>query len=196
MESITNELTSKLAEQISKLADLEAKTKELAEERRVVEEKEVDNNYDIHFVKLEIRRLQNELGSSVLLTTANEKLLRKHLIMVEGMINRIDTEESSIILKFEVPNQDDLPYSIHVNMSNRFVADYVGFDDTELQVIIKTRSSAVERILRETVSQYDNMHSDFANKSDEEIKDFEMNVRREWVKSFHMDKHIRFIHKE
>jgi len=69
-------MESKLTELISKLANLEKMTKEIAEERSVfenmIQDKEVDNNYNIHCVKLEIRRLQNELGSNIVLTKANE----------------------------------------------------------------------------------------------------------------------------
>jgi len=194
-------MESKLTELISKLANLEKMTKEIAEERSVfenmIQDKEVDNNYNIHCVKLEIRRLQNELGSNIVLTKANEKLLRKHLTIIEDMIHRTDNDESSIYLKFEVPNQDDLPYSIHVNIDNYYKDKFAGLvDDPKLEVIIKTKCSAVELIIRETIIQDNNIYHHSEDMSEEERKDFEMNIRREWEKSYHNEKSIKFIHKE
>jgi len=194
-------MESKLNELVSRLANLEQIKREIAEERTVfetmIQEKEVDNSHDIYCVKLEIRKVQNELGSTILLTKLNEKLLRKHLTLIDNIIHTRDTDESSIALRFEVPNQDDLPYSIHVDIDNYYIDRLTGgLNDPKLEVIIKTRCSAVERIVRETITEYDNMHNDYEEKSEEERKDFELNIRRKWTQSFHMDTHIRFIHKE
>jgi len=194
-------MESKLTELTSKLANLEQTKREIAEEKSafetMIQEKETDNSYDIYCITLEIRKLQNELGSNIVLTKLNEKLLRKHLTVIQDMVYTRHTDESSISLRFEVPNQDDLPYSIHVDVDNYYIDRLTGgVDDPEVNVIIKTKCSAVERIVRETISQYDNMHNDSEEKSEEEIKDFEMNVRRKWTRSFHMDQHIKFNHKE
>ena len=104
-------MESKLSELISKLANHEKLTKEISEERSIfenmIQEKEIDNNYNIHCIKLEIRKLQNEMGSNIVLTKENEKLLRKHLTVLEHIVNRTNNDETSIYLRFEVPNQDD-----------------------------------------------------------------------------------------
>jgi len=186
-------MESKLSELISKLANHEKLTKEIAEERSVfenmIQEKEIDNNYNIHCIKLEIRKLQNEIGSNIVLTKENEKLLRKHLTVLEHIVNRTNNDETSIYLRFEVPNQDDRPYSIHMNMKN-------DNEDTELEVIIKTRCHHVERIVRETLTQDNNPYHHTEHMSEEERKDFEINNRRQWEKSYHNEKSIKFIHKE
>jgi hypothetical protein len=194
-------METKLNEAISKLANLELIKREIAKERSdfedMIQDKEIDNNYDIYCTNLEIRKLQNEIGSNIILTKLNEKLLRKHLKIIENMIYTRDTDESSINLLFEVPNKDDLPYSIHINIDNYYIDRLTGgLDDPKVEIIIKTRCTEVERIVRETITEYDNMRNDFEGKDEEKLKDFEMNFRRKWTRSFHMDTHIKFMHKE
>ena len=196
------QMESKLAELMSRLATYKQVTSKIADERRefetMIEEKEVDNNYNIHCVTLEIRKLQNEIGSAIVLTTANEKLLRKHLTVIDSMIHRTENDKSTIELLFEVPNGDDTPYSIHVDIDNYYLDRKIDLvDDPKLRVVIKTKCSAVERIVRETIVQeYNYEHYRPEKLSEEEQKDFEMNICRKWRQSYHGESSIKFIHKK
>lgn len=194
-------MESKLTELISTLAGYEEMRRKIVEERKefetMIEEKEVDNNYNIHCVKLEIRKLQNEIGSNIVLTKSNEQFLRKHLTVIDSMIHRTHNDNSTIELLFEVPNGCDIPYSIHVNIDNYYLDRTIEVDDDpKLQVIIKTKCSAVERIVRETIVQEYNYHHyrPDPKMSDEEQKDFDINVRRNWRQSYHSERVIKFIH--
>ena len=97
-------MESKLTELISTLAGYEEMKKKIVEERKefetMIEEKEVDNNYNIYCVNVEIRKLQNEIGSNIVLTKSNEQFLRKHLTVIDSMIHRTHNDKSTIELLF------------------------------------------------------------------------------------------------
>ena len=187
---LLSKMEAELKELVYNLNFLELQSYEIADEKRVMEnlirQKEEYNRNNIKEMEQKIKKLQNELGADVVLSTVEKEHLIKHLVSVDHMLYKLENDESKVILSYEAPSPDDKPYSIHVNLAMKW--------EPALHIYIKTKSSEVERIVRETLSQYNNMPSHL-DPSREEQESFDMNIRREWIKSRHAEKDIHFNHK-
>jgi hypothetical protein len=183
-------MESRLNELIQALAMLEAKSYEIDNEKRDMEEsirnKEAENYNSIKDVKLKIQEAQNEIGSQIPLKQDKEDNLRTELNVIDVILSKTNHDESKVVLSYEVPSPSDAPYSIHINLSTQW--------DPSYYIFIKTKCSAVENIVRETLVQYKNIyHHGLASEDD---KHFDLNLRREWEASRHNEKDIHFNHKK
>jgi hypothetical protein len=191
MEAKVNELNELMRTQVI----LKQKYYEIWQEKRDIEallnKKEQDNNDCIREVELKIRQLQNELGSGMVLEENDEISLRNELMTLDNIL-KTDNDDSILVLSYEVPNENDRPYSIDIKFTKTR-----NFHPASFHIIIKTKCAAVEQIVREVVKQYDNMRYLDKNKlSTEEQEEIDLTTRREWIKNRHNECYIGFKHKK
>lgn len=194
MEAKVNELNQLMRTQVN----LKQKYYEICQEKRdmdaLLNKKEEENDDCIREVDLKIRQLQNELGSDIILEYKDELALRKDLMAIDDIINKIQNDESEVHLIYEVPDINDKLYSTRVDVNTTYGW---GRDSTSFNVIIKTKCPAVESIVREVMQQYDGMRRlGNDNLSPEEQEKFDLTIRREWLTSQHNEHHISFKHKK
>ena len=177
-------IEAKLHELSAELIRLKEEEKELEKEKWAVEEalrkKTWDRDHREEMVALEIRRLQNELSADIPLSFEQESQLSAELGVAVEILDKITNDESTITLAFEMPVPADSPYSIHINtISRRTAWARIAFD-----IVIKTKSSAVERIVRKSIRQIDHLrgHDD---PTAEEQENIDLAARRVWHKSRH-----------
>ena len=193
MEAKVNELNELMRTQFS----LKQKYYEICQEKRDMEtllnKKEEDNDDSLREVELKIRQLQNELGSDVVLEYKDELALRKDLMAIDDIINKIPNDESEVHLIYEVPDDAHKLYSTRIDINT---GPGWGRDCTSFNVVIKTKCPAVERIVREVMQQYDGMRRyGNDNPSVKEQEKIDLTIRREWLTSQHNERHISFKHK-
>jgi len=191
MEAKVNELNELMCTQVI----LKQKYYEILQEKRDIEallnKKEEDNNDCIREVELKIRQLQNELGSGMVLEDNDEISLRNELMTLDNIL-KTDNDDSILVLSYEVPNENDRPYSIDIKFTKT-----CNFHPASFHIIIKTKCAAVEQIVREVVKQYDNMrYLDKDKLSTEEQEEIDLTTRREWIKNRHNERYIGFKHKK
>ena len=176
---------SKLKNRLDTLND---ETCAINDEKKKIDEyirkKEIDNYKSIEETTLKIEQLQNQLGSDIPLTQEKEVNLRNILITIEDILCKIENDESTIILMYGIPIPQVEPYSININLT----IDY----NPAFHIIIKTKCSAVENIVRETLSQYDGLYEQFSEKENK----FDTSLIRKWTKSRHGETDIKFNHKK
>jgi vacuolar-type H+-ATPase subunit I/STV1 len=172
----------------NRLDALNNETCAINDEKKKIDEyirkKEIDNYKSIEETTLKIEELQNQLGSDISLTQEKEVNLRNILITIEDILCKIENDESTIILMYGIPIPQVEPYSININLT----IDYT----PAFHIIIKTKCSAVENIVRETLSQYDGLYEQFSEKENK----FNTSLIRKWTKSRHGETDIKFNHKK
>jgi len=194
MEGKMNELKELMSTQVV----LKNKYYEICQEKRDMEallnKKEEDNDDSLKEVELKIRILQNEVGSDLVLNYENELALRKDLMAIDDIINKITNDDSEVHLIYEVPDISDKLYSTHVNIKT---GRGWGRDATSFKITIKTKCPSVERIVREVMQQHEGMrYLRDDNPSPEEQEKFDLTIRREWSTSQHNEYSISFSHKK
>ena len=194
MESKVNELNELMRTQVG----LKNKYYEICQEKRDTEallnKKEEDNDDCLRDVELKIRQLQNELGSDIVLNYEDELALRKDLMAIDDIINKIENDDSEVVLIYDIPDISGKLYSTHVNINT---GRGWGRDATSFNVVIKTKCPPVERIVREVMQQHDGMmHYRDNNPSPEEQDKIDLTIRREWLTSQHNERSIHFRHKK
>ena len=193
MEAKVNELNELMRTQVS----LKQNYYKICQEKRdmdaILNKKEEDNDDSLRDVELKIRQLQNELGSDVVLEYNDELALRKDLMAIDDIINKIPNDESEVHLIYEAPDNTHKLYYTQVNINT---GRGWGRDATSFNVVIKTKCPAVERIVREVMGQIDHMrYLGDNNPSEEEQEKIDLTIRREWLTSRHNERSISFKHK-
>ena len=130
-------------------------------------------------VTLEIRRLQNELGTDIGLSFEQGEALCCELGVALDILDKINNDESTITLAFEMPVPGDHPYSVHINPKKRTSWGRIAFD-----IVIKTKSPAVESIVRQSIRQINHLRGR-DDPSPEEQETLDLTSRRVWHKSDH-----------
>jgi hypothetical protein len=174
----------KLQELSAELIRLKEERAELDREKWAVEDalrkKGLDRDHREEEVTLEIRRLQNELGTDIALSFEQGEALCCELGVALDILDKINNDESTITLAFEMPVPADSVYSVHINTRiERTSWARVAFD-----IVIKTKSSAVERIVRKSIRQIDHLRGR-DDPTAEEQEHIDLTVRRVWNKSHH-----------
>ena len=167
----------------SKLAQLELDYSRIDSERMRIElrlrDKECMLVNAIRAAKRDLQKLQNEDGSNIILEDQDEKDLRAGLRSIDQIL-RGNQDESRVILSFEAPSPSDKKYSIHLDLC-------VKWGETAFHITIKTKCAAVEKIVRETISEYRNMTQTTVGLPEE--------LCRKWSCSRHNEYSIMFHHK-
>jgi hypothetical protein len=178
-----------------KLKDLEEELKDiqttqkyaLDQEERQLEEKKEKLRHREYYVSREIKKLHYELGFNIPLTNEQENNLREELEAL-AKIFQIKNDDSTIALTYEKPPfEKNIPYSIHITVENTDSFE----SSVSFSAIIKTVSSDVERIVRETISQHNNLRSSDELPYEEQVV-FDRTSRREWSSSWYGESSMTF----
>ena len=182
MESKLEELLLKLTEANHEHACIESEQRLMEEEFR---DKKDQSNDRIYHLEEAIKRLRNELGKEIVLTEKMADNLRTELKALDDILHKTKNDESRVTLIYECPVPNNNPYSIHMNI----IPDSCWSSSIKLDITIKTKCTAVERIVRETLMQVDGM--EHYRREEDKISDEE---RVEWCRSRHNELEIRFNH--
>ena len=182
MESKLEELLLKLTEANHEHACIEREQSLMEEEFR---DKKDQSNDRIYHLEEAIKRLRNELGKEIVLTETMATNLRTELKGLDDILHNTTNDESRVTLSYECPVPNNNPYSIHMNI----IPDSSWSSSIKLDITIKTKCTAVERIVRETLMQVDGM--EHYRREEDKISDEE---RVEWCRSRHNELRIHFNH--
>ena len=182
MESKLEELLLKLTEANGEHACIESEQSLMEEEFRDKKDKLKERIYHLEEA---IKCLRNELGKEIVLTETMATNLRTELKGLDDILHNTTNDESRVTLSYECPVPNNNPYSIHMNI----IPDSSWSSSIKLDITIKTKCTAVERIVREILMQVDGM--EHYRREEYKISDEE---RVEWCRSRHNELEIRFNH--
>ena len=182
MESKLEELLLKLTEANHEHAYIEREQRLMEEEFRDKKDKLKERIYHLEEA---IKCLRNELGKEIVLTETMATNLRTELKGLDDILHNTKNDESRVTLIYECPVPNNNPYSIHMNI----IPDSCWSSSIKLDITIKTKCTAVERIVRETLMQVDGM--EHYGREEDKISDEE---RVGWCISRHSELRIHFNH--
>jgi hypothetical protein len=187
---VPKEMESKLEELVLKLKEVNSEYESIERENYAMEKAFRDKKDQckdrIYHVEEEIKCLRNELGSEIVLTETMAYNLRVELKALDDILHKTKNDESKVRLSYECPVPNNNPYSIHMDI----IPDSCWSSSIKLDITIKTKCTAVERIVRETFMQVDGM--EHYRREEDKISDEE---RVEWHRSRHNELEIHFNHK-
>jgi hypothetical protein len=182
-------MESKLEELVLKLKEVKGEYESIERENYAMEkafrDKKDQCKERIYHVEEEIKCLRNELGSEIVLTETMAYHLRLELKALDDILHGTKNDESNVRLSYECPVPNNNPYSIHMD-----IIPWSPCISIKLDITIKTKCTAVERIVRETLMQVDGM--EHYGREEDKISDEE---RVEWHRSRYNELGIRFNHK-
>jgi hypothetical protein len=182
-------MESKLEELLLKLTEANGEHRSIEREQRLMEEEFRDKKDKlkgrIYHLEEAIKRLRNELGKEIVLTETMADNLRTELKGLDDILHNTKNDESRVTLSYECPVPNNNPYSIHMNI----IPDSSWSSSIKLDITIKTKCTAVERIVREILMQVDGM--EHYRREEDKISDEE---RVRWCISRHNELRIHFNH--
>jgi len=188
---VPKQMESKLEELVLKLKEVKGEYESIERENDAMEkafrDKKDQCKERIYHVEEEIKCLRNDLGSEIVLTETMAYNLRLELKAVDDILHKTKNDESKVRLSYECPVPNNNPYSIHMDI----ISTTTWTLDVKLDITIKTKCTAVEQIVRETLIQEDGM--EHYRREEDKISDEE---RVEWCKSRHNELQIEFNHKK